>query len=136
MAVSEKQLGDLIALAHEAMEKAYAPYSGYRVGAVVLTANENAYLGSNVENASYGLTVCAERVAMWKAVSEGDREFQVIVIATEGEGVPRPCGACLQVMAEFERPRKPMQIAAVSGDGRCEVRHLGDYLPMPFALKP
>jgi cytidine deaminase len=134
MAVSKKQLRDLIELAREAAENAYAPYSGYRVGAVVFTESENAYLGSNIENASYGLTVCAERVAIWKAVSERDDEFQAVVIAIEDDKIPRPCGACLQVMAEFERIDKPMQLVLVAGDGRYEIHRLGDYLPRPFQL--
>lgn len=135
MAVDRKQLRDLIGLAREAVENAYAPYSGYRVGAVVFSANKNAYIGSNIENASYGLTVCAERVAMWKAVSERDDEIQTLVIAIEDKSIPRPCGACLQVMAEFEREDRPMQIVLVAGDGHYEVHALADYLPMPFRLK-
>lgn len=122
-------------MAQKAVGNAYAPYSGYRVGAVVFTEAENAYIACNIENASYGMTVCAERVAIWKAVSEQDDEFQALVIAIEGDEIPIPCGACLQVMAEFEREDKPMQLVLVAGDGRYEIHALRDYLPKPFRLE-
>ena len=135
MAIDKKQLCDLIGLAREARERAYAPYSGYRVGATVLGGSGKTYAGCNVENASYGLTVCAERVAILKAVSEGEREIQAIVIVAGGNEIPRPCGACLQVMAEFATPDEPLQILVASVDGACEVHALADYLPMPFRLE-
>jgi cytidine deaminase len=135
MTLNKKQVRELIALAREALEKAYAPYSGYRVGAAVHTESDNAYLGSNIENASYGLTVCAERVAIWKAISAGDRGIETIVIVAEDDQMPRPCGACLQVMAEFAPKDKPLQIVTASPDGSYEVHSLADYLPMPFQFR-
>ena len=93
----EKQT--LIALANEARRRAYAPYSNYQVGAVLRTKSGRLFTGCNVENAAYPSSMCAERVAIHKAVSEGEREFEVIVVATTNGG--SPCGGCRQVMAEF-----------------------------------
>lgn len=133
MALKKPQLDELIALAHEAMDNAYAPYSGYRVGAVAFTETGDAYTGCNVENASYGLTVCAERVAIWKAVSESAEQIVALVILVEDKDMPRPCGACLQVMAEFAG--QDLQIVTVRGDGSYESLTLDDYLPIPFRLE-
>jgi cytidine deaminase len=89
----------LVALAQEARKVAYAPYSRYSVGAALLTASGQVYTGCNVENAVYPLCLCAERTAVVKAVSEGQREFDAIAIATRNGG--SPCGACRQVLREF-----------------------------------
>jgi len=89
----------LIQKALHARDWAYAPYSNYAVGAAVLTESGKIYDGVNVENAVYPLTLCAERVAIFKAVSQGERSFQAIAVVTEGGGTP--CGSCRQVMAEF-----------------------------------
>jgi cytidine deaminase len=90
---------ELVALAQAARGKAYAPYSHYDVGAALLTASGQVFTGCNVENAAYPMTICAERTAIVKAVSEGQREFIAIAIATRDGG--SPCGACRQVMSEF-----------------------------------
>ena len=89
----------LVALAHKARKNAYAPYSHYDVGAALLTASGQVFTGCNVENAVYPMCLCAERTAVVKAVSEGQREFAVIAIATRNGG--SPCGACRQVLREF-----------------------------------
>jgi len=89
----------LIDLANEARRRAYAPYSHYQVGAALRTASGRIYSGCNVENAAYPQSMCAERVAIFKAVSEGEKEFEVIAVATANGG--SPCGGCRQVMAEF-----------------------------------
>jgi cytidine deaminase len=89
----------LIDLASAARERAYAPYSHYQVGAAVLTSSGNFYTGCNVENAAYPTTMCAERVAMYKAISEGECQFLAIAVVTGNGG--SPCGSCRQVMAEF-----------------------------------
>lgn len=91
----------LMSCAREAMRQAYAPYSGFRVGAALLTGSGRVYQGCNVENASYGATICAERTAIVKAVSEGEREFDTIAIICSEERQAYPCGICLQVMSEF-----------------------------------
>ena len=89
----------LIDLANEARRRAYAPYSNYAVGAVLRTKSGRVFTGVNVENAAYPMTICAERVAIFKAVSEGEREFDVIAVVTADGG--SPCGGCRQVLAEF-----------------------------------
>lgn len=92
-------LADLAARASEARQWSYSPYSGYAVGAAVLAASGRIYDGANIENAAYPVTLCAERVAGAKAVSEGDREFVAIAVATANGGMP--CGACRQFLSEF-----------------------------------
>jgi cytidine deaminase len=91
--------GELIALAAQARERAYAPYSRYAVGAALLGKSGRVYTACNVENAVYPLTICAERAAVFKAVSEGEREFEAIAVVTSNGG--SPCGSCRQVLAEF-----------------------------------
>lgn len=96
---------ELIKLAFEAMKMAYAPYSGFMVGAALLTKDNKIYTGCNIENAAYGPTNCAERTAFFKAVSEGERDFAKITVVGGKDGKPTdyfyPCGVCRQVMAEF-----------------------------------
>lgn len=99
MPLNAEQKKDLIESAIHTREWAYAPYSHYTVGAALLTASGKVYEGVNIENAAYPTTMCAERVAIYKAVSEGEREFTAIAVATENGG--SPCGSCRQVLAEF-----------------------------------
>ncbi len=105
----------LVEAARQARTKAYAPYSRYRVGAAVLTADGRVFTGCNVENAVYPLGLCAERVAIFKAVSEGYRDFAAIAVVTSNGG--SPCGSCRQVMNEFA-PEMTVLIADESGDVR------------------
>lgn len=97
--LTDEQKSTLIQAAVEARRRAYAPYSKYAVGAAVLSATGQIYSAANVENAAYGLTICAERAAIFKAISEGEREFTAIAVVSSNGGTP--CGACRQVMAEF-----------------------------------
>lgn len=99
MVLTDEMRQKLIAAAIDARQWAYAPYSNYRVGAALLTASGRIYDGVNVENAAYPHTICAERVAVFKAVSEGEREFTAIAVVTENGGTP--CGSCRQVLSEF-----------------------------------
>ena len=122
---------DLIKQASKAMKKAYAPYSKFKVGAALLTDKGKVYTGCNIENASYGLTVCAERAAIFKAISEGERKFKSIVIVINSTKVAMPCGACLQVMAEFA-PK--LKIVLSDKKGRHISRKLTDLLPEVFKL--
>lgn len=97
--MSEGADKDLVQAARDAREHAYAPYSGFRVGSALRTRSGRIFTGCNVENSSYGLTICSERVALSKAVSEGESEFDAIVVCAPG--APAPCGACRQVLYEF-----------------------------------
>src|SRR5512147_1731951 len=106
---------ELIDLAKKARKKAYAPYSHYKVGAALLGKSGKVYTGCNVENASYGHTVCAERTAVLKAVSEGETEFEAIAVVTKNGG--SPCGACRQVLSEFA-PELTIYIADKNGEYR------------------
>ena len=128
---------ELCRLAVEAREKAYAPYSGYRVGAALLAKSGKVYLGSNIENAAYTPTVCAERTAFFKAVSEGETEFSAIAVAGgNGDkvgGAFPPCGVCRQVMAEF--CDGDFKILTVTGDGMFEEYTLTELLPLAFSPK-
>lgn len=118
-----------------AAAKAYAPYSHYHVGAALWLDDGTIATGCNVENASYGLTNCAERTAIFKAVSEGKQSFQAIVIAGGKDGTPAfPCGACLQVLAEFCGPGFPVRCITLDGSARKDFA-LRDLLPNTFALK-
>lgn len=99
MAITQPEKQTLIDLANTARQRAYAPYSKYHVGAALRTKTGKIYTGVNVENAAYPHTMCAERVAIFKAVSEGEKEFEVIAVATDNGG--SPCGGCRQVLAEF-----------------------------------
>jgi cytidine deaminase len=119
----------LIGSAIEVRERAYAPYSGYRVGAAVLTGSGRIHAAPNIENASYGLTVCAERAALIKAVSEGETDFRVLAVVTEDGG--SPCGACRQFLAEFGADVRIL-IADTGGDVRETT--LGALLPDAFDL--
>lgn len=125
----------LIEYAMDAMERAYAPYSGYKVGAALLSADGAVYQGCNIENASFSPTVCAERVAFAKAVSEGQREFVAIAVCGGKDGVIEglfpPCGVCRQVMAEFCGPDFEVYMAKPGG---YETRTLAQLLPDSFGL--
>ena len=99
-----------------ARETAYVPYSKFQVGAALLTRDGEVFLGCNIENASFGLTNCAERTAIFKAVSEGKKEFSAIAISGDTEGPISPCGACRQVIAEFCAPDMPVYLTNLKGN--------------------
>jgi cytidine deaminase len=123
----------LVGKALEAREKAHAPYSKYKVGAALLAKSGAIYTGCNVENASYGLTVCAERVAICKAVSEGEKDFLAIAVATSN-GAP-PCGACLQVMAEFVADFSSFPVILVNAEKKWQVITLKELYPFGFTSR-
>ncbi len=120
----------LIQKAREALKNAYAPYSRFKVGAAVLTEDGEIYTGCNVENASYGLTVCAERVAIFTAVSDGKTKIEAVGVVIDDEGEAYPCGACLQVMSEFGVKR----VLLGNHNGFKEYR-FSDLLPKAFRLR-
>ncbi len=124
---------ELIEKAKEASLNAYAPYSGFRVGAALESASGKVWTGCNVENASYGLTMCAERVAVFKAVSEGVATFKRIVIySPDSEDFITPCGACRQVLAEFDDGN--MEVVMCNSKGVFKTAKLSELLPMSFSI--
>lgn len=122
---------ELITAAQVAKQKAYAPYSKFKVGAALLTKSGKIYTGCNVENASYGLACCAERNAMFKALSEGEREFRAIAIVSDGMEPTAPCGACRQVLNEFA----PDISVIMQGKKRIKKTTLKKLLPFAFGPK-
>ena len=126
----------LILEAKAAREKAYAPYSSHKVGAALLTKNGKVFTGCNIENASFSPTICAERTAVAKAVSEGDREFAAIAVVGGKDGVITgicpPCGVCRQVLSEFCDGDMPVYLG--KGKGEFETVTLKDLLPLGFSL--
>ena len=127
-----KNWDELIKAALEVREKAYAPYSGYKVGAALLGKSGRIYTGCNVENASYGATVCAERVATVKAISEGEYSFEALVVVVDGVEPGSPCGICRQFLAEFGADLK-LILLNLKGD-RIDAT-LDQYLPQAFTSK-
>ena len=127
---------ELCELAIIASRKSYSPYSSFRVGAALLCSDGSVYTGCNIENSSYSATVCAERTAFFKALSEGKKNFVAIAIAGGREEVGKtactPCGVCLQVMAEFCNPNEFRII--LPADGNIEEYLLSDLLPKNFSL--
>ncbi len=122
----------------KAMENAYAPYSGCQVGAALLTKSGKLYTGCNIENASYSVTVCAERVALFKAVCDGERDFSMLAVVGSKNGVIEgafpPCGVCRQALAEFCLPDMPVYMVRDS-KGSSDKFLLKDLLPYAFSLK-
>lgn len=121
----------LLKAAQAALNQAYAPYSGIRVGAAVLTDSGQIYTGCNLENSSYSLTVCAERTAIFHALAHGEKGFLALAVVTDSELVASPCGACRQVLAEFA-PRLPVIFANPQGT---VVFNVAELLPQAFSLK-
>jgi len=134
MMMTGRDVKDLAARALRARALAHAPYSRYRVGAAVRTAGRRPkiFTGCNVENRSYGATICAERVALCKAVSEGKKKFTAIAIATGGKEPAPPCGVCLQFMTEFGSDLIVILVAAQSK--KMEITSLRELLPVQFTF--
>ncbi len=121
---------ELVSAAKEAYDSAYAPYSNFHVGSAALTTNGNIVKGCNVENASYGLTICAERNCINNAVVNGEQSFQMIVIYTEQDKLTPPCGACRQVIAEFFNQSAP--VIAINHKNEQQVWSVAQLLPDAF----
>ena len=126
----------LVDAAQTVREHSYSPYSKFKVGAAVLTRDGEIFTGTNIENASYGLTVCAERNAIFAAVSADKRRFRALALITQklpGLAFNSPCGACRQVMSEFMAPDTPILVAVLDGTKRIVYRKkLRDFMPFPF----
>lgn len=131
--MKKNELG-LLRMAVKAAGKSYSPYSRFPVGAALLTASGEVAVGCNVENASYGMTICAERVAMLKAVSVGKRKFAALAVAGGKDHAARPCGACLQVLSEFCEPDLPVILAPLNDLKKAERFVLADLLPKAFKM--
>ena len=122
----------LIRAARQTREHAHVPYSGFRVGAALVTADGAIFSGCNVENRSYGATVCAERVALGSAVAAGDPKPVAIVVITDTSPPSLPCGLCLQSLSEFAAPELPVRLVNPAGESR--EFSLDELLPHPFVL--
>jgi cytidine deaminase len=120
---------DLVNAARAARENAHAPFSEFKVGAAVRAKSGKVYTGCNVENSTYGLTICAERVAIFKAVSEGEREFEAIAVCTDTEVLTPPCGACRQIIWEF---CGDVPVILSNLGGQTETHQMSALFPRPF----
>ena len=123
---------DLIKAAIDAREKAYAPYSNFQVGAAVESESGDIYIGCNVESASYGLTVCAERVAIWKGISRGEKRFKRIAVVVDTEELTPPCGVCRQIIWEF---CGDVPVVLSNLNGKTETIQMSELLPRAFDSK-
>jgi cytidine deaminase len=119
----------MVELAREAQKRAHAPYSGFKVGSALRTRSGEIVTGCNIENASFGLTLCAERVAVFKAVSEGIRDFDAIVVLADSSRRTAPCGPCRQILWEF---CGDIWVHMVGRKGRAHTVRMRDLLPLPF----
>ncbi len=131
ISLTEEECRFLVDLANETRRRAYAPYSGYRVGAALRTRSGRIFTGVNIESAAYPTTMCAERVAVYKAISEGERDFEVITVVTDNGG--SPCGGCRQVLAEFG-----LETLVIMADGRGRIvwqATVNELLPGAFTPK-
>ena len=122
----------LLQKALEARENAYAPFSRFAVGAAILGKSGNIYTGCNIENSSYSLTICAERVALFKGISEGEKGFTAIAIVGDTDEPIPPCGACLQVLSEFQND---MTVIMATLEGSKKTKKLSELFPEPFRIK-
>jgi len=127
--LSEKSLQELIEIAKQARLHSVAPFSNFLVGAAARTADGKVYTGCNIESASYGLTVCGERVAIWKALSEGERDFTELAIVADTESLTPPCGTCRQIIWEF---CKNATIVLANLDGETQECSIKELLPRAF----
>jgi len=127
--LSDEKFNPLIEAAKKAREQSVAPFSRFLVGAAVKTDSGKVYTGCNIESASYGLTVCAERVAIWKALSEGERNFAELAVVADTETLTPPCGTCRQIIWEFARNAT---IVFANLNGQSETFHMAELLPRAF----
>jgi cytidine deaminase len=126
----KKPYDELVAAARRVSQQSYSPYSHFRVGAALLGHSGRIYTGTNVENASLGLSICAERAAVCQAVAAGEREFEAIAIYADAAQATAPCGACRQVLHEFA---PDLTLVIVGQGGSAEQHHLTDLLRRPFS---
>lgn len=125
--------GELVSMALKAQQQAYVPYSHFHVGAAVLADNGRIYTGCNIENASFGATICAERTAIAKAVSDGARRILAVAVSSDSEGPTQPCGICRQVLSEFCSADMPLYLSNRNGEYKAFA--FQELLPNQFVLK-
>ena len=134
--LTKSEINALLDAAQAARENSYSPYSKFKVGAAVMTNDGKIFSGTNIENSSYGLTVCAERNALFAAVSAGHRQFKALALITQklkGQKFNSPCGACRQVMSEFLAPDTPVYISVLDGKKRTVYpKTFKELMPFPF----
>ncbi len=124
---------ELVKKALAAREKAYVPYSNFPVGAALITKEGKIFTGCNIENAAFPVTCCAERTALFKAVSEGERSFEALAVVADTDRPVSPCGSCRQVLAEFCPPEMPVYLANLRGE--VEIMDVASLLPGAFGAK-
>ena len=125
---------ELLAAAREAQAAAYAPYSNFSVGAAVLLSDGTIYRGCNIENSSFGLTICAERVALFHAISDGRIDIAAVAVVTSAPKLCKPCGECRQVIAEFSQADNPIAVLSASLTRESSMETISDLLPDTFTL--
>ncbi|MFP3872163.1 MAG: cytidine deaminase [Candidatus Natronoplasma sp.] len=130
--ITEDKREELVKEAEKARDHAYAPYSGFKVGAALLTSDGEIYSGCNIENASYSLSNCAERTAVFKAVSEGKKDFEALALAADHEVPTPPCGACRQVLIEFS---EDMEVIMSNLKGERKIETIDELLESHFKLE-
>ena len=132
--LTEALRAELLAEAREALASAYAPYSNFPVGAAVLLSDGTIYRGCNVENASFGLTICAERAAVFNAIADGRMDIAAVAVVTSAPRLCKPCGACRQVIAEFSQADNPIIVVTACAGGETATETITHLLPDTFAL--
>ncbi|MDP4180947.1 MAG: cytidine deaminase [Bacillota bacterium] len=123
---------ELVSISIKAKGHSYSPYSKFKVGAALLTQNGKIYIGANIENASFGATICAERTAVIKAVSDGENKFIAIAITSDSDNYTYPCGICRQVLSEFDKG--DMKVICSNNSGKFRVLTLRELMPEIFEL--
>ena len=132
--LAEALKAEMLAEAREAQASAYAPYSNFSVGAAVLLSDGTIYRGCNVENASFGLTICAERAAVFNAIADGRMDIAAVAVVTSAPRLCKPCGACRQVIAEFSQADNPIIVVTACAGGETTTETITDLLPDTFTL--
>ena len=132
--LAQEYRDELLAAAREAQAFAYAPYSNFAVGAAALLSDGTIYQGCNIENASFGLTICAERAALFNAISHGRFDIAAIAVVTGAAKLCKPCGACRQVIAEFSQADNPIVVISASASETSDMEFISDLLPDTFTL--
>lgn len=133
--MDKAQIQIMIDRADSARKNAYAPYSKLQVGAATLWESGTIYSGCNIENASFGMTICAERASIAQAISHGEKNLLAVCIISNFSRIIRPCGACLQVISEFTKSPALLAVISVSSSREYDIHFLSEYLPMSFEFK-